>query len=134
MADQSSGSSNPQTSRDINKKRSGVLSWDKYFMATAFLTAKRSKDPVTQVGACIVNQENRIVSIGYNGMPNGDDEFPWSKEGQSKLDQKKYYGNMHQRKKLRLTSQKSTVGTRDLHLHENITKETEILWGKKITN
>jgi len=61
-------------------------------MATAFLTAKRSKDPVTQVGACIVNQENRIVSIGYNGMPNGDDEFPWSKEGQSKLDQKKYYG------------------------------------------
>jgi dCMP deaminase len=91
MADQSSGSSNPQTSRDINKKRSGVLSWDKYFMATAFLTAKRSKDPVTQVGACIVNQENRIVSIGYNGMPNGDDEFPWSKEGQSKLDQKKYY-------------------------------------------
>lgn len=51
-------------------------------MATAFLAAKRSKDPCTQVGACIVNNENKIVGIGYNGMPQGcsDDEFPWNKE------------------------------------------------------
>lgn len=62
-------------------------------MATAFLAAKRSKDPVTQVGACIVNNDKRIVGIGYNGMPNGcnDDEFPWDKNAGS-LDSKHLYG------------------------------------------
>lgn len=57
-------------------------------MATAFLAAKRSKDPCTQVGACIVNDENRIVGIGYNGMPQGcsDDEFPWNKEPKSDIE------------------------------------------------
>lgn len=63
------------------KKRSSYLSWSDTFMAVAKVVAMRSKDPKTQVGACIVNQENRIVSVGYNGMPNGcdDDEFPWGK-------------------------------------------------------
>jgi hypothetical protein len=63
-------------------------------MATAFLAAKRSKDPSTQVGACVVNQDNRIVGIGYNGMPNhcNDDELPWSKTAESKLENKYLYG------------------------------------------
>lgn len=63
-------------------------------MATAFLAAKRSKDPVSQVGACIVNQEKKIVGIGYNGMPNGcsDDEFPWSKNTEDELRSKLFYG------------------------------------------
>ncbi len=62
-------------------KRQEYLSWDEYFMGIAQLSAKRSKDPSTQVGACIVNGENRIVSMGYNGMPRccSDDEFPWDK-------------------------------------------------------
>ncbi|XP_035760082.1 deoxycytidylate deaminase-like, partial [Neolamprologus brichardi] len=53
------------------KKREDYLEWPEYFMAVAFLSAQRSKDPSSQVGACIVNQENKIVGIGYNGMPNG---------------------------------------------------------------
>lgn len=70
-------------SSTTNSKRLDYISWHEYFMATAFLAAKRSKDPVTQVGACIVNEENKIVGIGYNGMPIGcnDDDFPWGKEG-----------------------------------------------------
>ncbi len=64
-------------------KRENVLSWDEYFMAMAHLAAMRSKDPTTQVGACIVNKKNKIVGIGYNGMPVGcdDDMFPWDREG-----------------------------------------------------
>lgn len=60
-----------------------ILTWDEYFMSLAHLSALRSKDPSTQVGACIVNTNNRIVGIGYNGMPYGchDDEYPWSREG-----------------------------------------------------
>lgn len=82
----------------MNKKRNDYLDWNEYFMATAFLAAKRSKDPCTQVGACIVNDENRIVGIGYNGMPQGcsDDEFPWNKEPKSykegELETKYMYG------------------------------------------
>ncbi len=62
-----------------------VLSWDEYFMALAHLAAWRSKDPSTQVGACIVNGSNRVVGIGYNGMPSGcdDNEFPWEREGET---------------------------------------------------
>ena len=65
-------------------KRSDYLSWDEYFMAIAKLSAMRSKDPNTQVGACIVDSSNRILSIGYNGAPNGfnDDNFPWDREGE----------------------------------------------------
>lgn len=74
------------------KSRSHV-SWDDYFMAVAFLTAMRSKDPATQVGACIVNQDKKIVGIGYNGMPSGckDDELPWAKESSDPLYTKYMY-------------------------------------------
>jgi dCMP deaminase len=62
-------------------KRKDYISWDEYFMGVAILSSKRSKDPATQVGACIVNQKKRIVGIGYNGFPIGidDDVFPWDK-------------------------------------------------------
>ena len=65
------------------EKRSDVLSWDEYFMSVALLSAGRSKDPSTQVGACVANSQNRIVGVGYNGFPMGcsDDEFPWAREG-----------------------------------------------------
>ncbi|MCX6320065.1 MAG: dCMP deaminase family protein [Bacteroidetes bacterium] len=64
-------------------KRQDYISWDEYFMGVALLSAKRSKDPSTQVGACIVNQKNKIVGAGYNGLPIGcdDDDFPWEKTG-----------------------------------------------------
>ena len=64
-------------------KRSDYISWDEYFMGIAMLAAKRSKDPNTQVGACIVSPDNIIISTGYNGMPKGcsDDEYPWEREG-----------------------------------------------------
>lgn len=69
-----------------------VLSWDSYFMALAHLSAKRSKDPSTQVGAVIVNDDKRVVGIGYNGFPQGcaDDVFPWGREGEF-LDKKYAY-------------------------------------------
>lgn len=60
-----------------------MLSWNEYFMSIASLSARRSKDPSTRVGACIVNPKNRIVGVGYNGMPNGlDDVFSWQREGE----------------------------------------------------
>ena len=64
-------------------KRTDYISWDEYFMGVALLAAMRSKDPNTQVGACIVDENNRILSTGYNGFPQGcsDDEFPWDREG-----------------------------------------------------
>ena len=64
-------------------KRTDYISWDEYFMGVAKLAARRSKDPSTQVGACIVSPENIIISTGYNGMPKGcsDDEFPWERSG-----------------------------------------------------
>ncbi len=63
-------------------KRTDYLTWDEYFMGIALLSAGRSKDPATQVGACIVDGQNRILSVGYNGMPTGcpDDDFPWEKD------------------------------------------------------
>ena len=65
-------------------KRADYINWDEYFMGVAMLAARRSKDPSTQVGACIVSQDNIIISTGYNGMPKGcsDDEFPWDREGE----------------------------------------------------
>ncbi|RUM37449.1 MAG: cytidine deaminase [Desulfobulbus sp.] len=64
-------------------KRSDYLSWDEYFMAVALLSGHRSKDPNTQVGACLANEQNRIVGVGYNGFPLGcsDDDLPWSRKG-----------------------------------------------------
>ena len=69
--------------KKINKQRKDNLTWDEYFMGIAKLSAMRSKDPNTQVGACIVSEDNRILSIGYNGCPNGwsDSTFPWDREG-----------------------------------------------------
>jgi dCMP deaminase len=66
------------------QKRQDYISWDEYFMGVALLSAKRSKDPNTQVGACIVNDKNKIVGAGYNGLPIGcdDDNFPWDKQGE----------------------------------------------------
>ncbi len=65
-------------------KRSGYISWDEYFMGVSLLAAKRSKDPNTQVGACIVDSNNIILSTGYNGFPYGcsDDLYPWEREGE----------------------------------------------------
>ena len=64
-------------------KRKDYISWDEYFMGVAHLSGMRSKDPNTQVGACIVSRDNKILSMGYNGFPNGcsDEEFPWEREG-----------------------------------------------------
>ena len=72
-------------------KREDYITWDEYFMGIAKLSAERSKDPNTQVGCCIVSDENKILSMGYNGFPTGcsDDDFPWGKgEG---LDSKYLY-------------------------------------------
>lgn len=73
-------------------KRNDYISWDEYFMGIALLSAQRSKDSNTQVGACIVNHENKILSLGYNGMPTGccDEEMPWEREG-NPLDTKYMY-------------------------------------------
>lgn len=66
----------------MNEKRNDYISWDEYFMGVAMLSSKRSKDPSTQVGACIVSENNKILSMGYNGFPSGcsDDEFPWGRD------------------------------------------------------
>ena len=69
----------------MSDKRTDYLSWDEYFMGVAMLSGMRSKDPNTQVGCCIVSQDNKILSMGYNGLPIGcsDDEFPWAREGEN---------------------------------------------------
>ena len=76
----------------LSDKRTDYIDWDEYFMGIAFLSGMRSKDPNTQVGACIVSQDNKILSMGYNGFPTGcsDDEFPWNRDG-SPLDNKYFY-------------------------------------------
>ena len=68
----------------MGDKRKDYISWDEYFMGIATLSGMRSKDPNTQVGACIVSQDNKILSMGYNGLPRGcsDDEFPWNRDGE----------------------------------------------------
>ena len=73
-------------------KRTDYIKWDEYFMGIALLSTKRSKDPSTSVGACIVSEDNKILSVGYNGMPIGcsDEEFPWSRVGEP-LDTKYLY-------------------------------------------
>ena len=74
-------------------KRSDYISWDEYFMGVALLAAKRSKDPNTQVGACIVNENKKIMSVGYNGFPLGcsDDAFPWDRAADNDYDTKYPY-------------------------------------------
>lgn len=76
----------------MSEKRTDYITWDEYFMGVAMLSGMRSKDPSTQVGACIVSQDNKILSMGYNGFPKGcsDDVFPWSREGDP-LDNKYFY-------------------------------------------
>ncbi len=66
----------------MSDKRKGYISWEEYFMGVALLAAERSKDPNTQVGACIVDAQDRILATGYNGFPRGcsDDEFPWNRD------------------------------------------------------
>ena len=77
----------------MSTKRQDYISWDEYFMGIAMLSAMRSKDPNTQVGACIVSSEHKILSMGYNGFPVGcsDDEFPWVREGEDN----KYFYTTH---------------------------------------
>ena len=67
----------------MSGKRTDYISWDEYFMGVAILSGMRSKDPNTQVGCCIVSQDNKILSMGYNGLPIGcsDEDFPWEREG-----------------------------------------------------
>lgn len=76
----------------MSEKRQGYISWDEYFMGVAKLAGMRSKDPNSQVGACIVSEDNKILSMGYNGFPKNcaDDEFPWAREGDP-YDTKYYY-------------------------------------------
>ena len=77
----------------MSTKRQDYISWDEYFMGVAMLSAMRSQDPNTQVGACIVSEEHKILSMGYNGFPLGcsDDEFPWNREGEDN----KYFYTTH---------------------------------------
>ena len=77
----------------LGNKRTNYLEWDELFMGISKLAAGRSKDPSTQVGACIVDKDNRILSIGYNGTPNGfnDDEFPWERTGNNQNETKYPY-------------------------------------------
>ena len=74
-------------------KRQDYLTWDEYFMGVAKLSGLRSKDPHTQVGACIVSSDNKILSMGYNGFPIGcsDDEFTWAREAAALLRSKYLY-------------------------------------------
>ncbi|MCR4999370.1 MAG: dCMP deaminase family protein [Lachnospiraceae bacterium] len=76
----------------MSDKRTDYISWDEYFMGIAVLSGMRSKDPHTQVGACIVSDDNKILSMGYNGFPKGcsDDEFPWNRDGDP-LENKYFY-------------------------------------------
>lgn len=73
-------------------KKEDYIKWDEYFMGIALLSTHRSKDPSTSVGSCIVSEDNKILSVGYNGMPMGcsDDDYPWTREG-GNLDTKYYY-------------------------------------------
>jgi len=94
-------------------KRKDYISWDEYFMGIALLSAKRSKDPSTQVGACIVNQYNKIVGIGYNGFPIGcdDDMLPWDKTSENENDTKYPYV-VHAEANAILNSTKDLHGSR----------------------
>ena len=96
-------------------KRKDYISWDEYFMGIALLSAKRSKDPSTQVGACIVNELNKIVGIGYNGFPIGcsDDDLPWDRESKGdNPNETKYPYVVHAEANAILNSTKDLHGAR----------------------
>jgi dCMP deaminase len=94
-------------------KRKDYISWDEYFMGIALLSAQRSKDPNTQVGACIVGKNNKIVGIGYNGFPIGcsDDDFSWERNGES-VNETKYPYVVHAEANAILNSTKDLHGAR----------------------
>ena len=94
----------------MEKRVDNVLTWDEYIMGLAHLSALRSKDPNTQVGAAIVDENHRVVSVGYNGFPTGvsDDEFPWSREGDVLTS--KYAFVVHAELNAILNSQRSVRG------------------------
>ena len=75
------------------EKRKDYISWDEYFMGVAVLSSLRSKDPSTQVGACVASDRNKVLTMGYNGMPIGcnDEVMPWGREGDDILNQKYMY-------------------------------------------
>ncbi len=77
----------------MSDKRQDYLTWDEYFMGVATMSGMRSKDPNTQVGACIVSSDNKILSMGYNGLPRGcsDDIFPWNRDNEDPLNNKYFY-------------------------------------------
>ena len=91
-------------------KRLDTLSWDEYFMGLAHLSALRSKDPNTQVGAAIVDENHRVVSVGYNGFPKGcsDDVFPWERDGEAL--HTKYFYVVHAELNAILNSPRSVAG------------------------
>ena len=97
----------------MSDKRNDYISWDEYFMGVSLLAAERSKDPSTQVGACIVSDDNRILSTGYNGFPQGcsDDAFPWNRDAD--LGETKYNFVVHAELNAILNAGgKSLVGSR----------------------
>ena len=97
----------------MSNKRNDYISWDEYFMGVSLLAAERSKDPSTQVGACIVSDDNRILSTGYNGFPQGcsDDDFPWNRD--AALGETKYNFVVHAELNAILNAGgKSLVGSR----------------------
>ncbi len=97
----------------MSDKRENYISWDEYFMGVALLAAERSKDPSTQVGACIVDENNRILSTGYNGFPHGcsDDIFPWNRN--EEMGETKYPFVVHAELNAILNTRgKSLVGAR----------------------
>jgi dCMP deaminase len=100
--------------RDTNgSKRKDYLSWDEYFMGIALLSSQRSKDPSTQVGACIVDSENKIVGIGYNGFPMNcsDEELPWARHAKN-VNDTKYPYVVHAEVNAVLNSTKKLTGAR----------------------
>ena len=97
----------------MSNKRNDYIGWDDYFMGVSLLAAERSKDPSTQVGACIVSDDNRILSTGYNGFPQGcsDDDFPWNRD--KSLGETKYNFVVHAELNAILNAGgKSLVGSR----------------------
>ena len=97
----------------MSEKRTDYIGWDDYFMAVSLLATERSKDPNTRVGACIVSDDNRILSTGYNGFPHGcsDDDFPWNRN--SDLGETKYNFVVHAELNAILNAGgKSLVGSR----------------------